>query len=202
MIHHLLISMWMIPFLMFTSKNKHMGTTNQDVQIQNIEVVKQMLKDDGIFPNNEILPLLIYKGAIDFTSGDPASDVESTFHENNWGSSWRNGIFSYHHYHSTAHEALGVYSGWVNVQLGGEKGIKVKAEKGDVIIIPAGVAHKNLGSSSDFKVVGAYPAGQSWDMNYGKKGERPQTDDNIKNVPMPATDPVFGKEDGLVKLWD
>lgn len=175
--------------------------SSKESHIQHIEIIKETLKDDGTFPNNERLPLLIYRKAIDIKSDDPASDVENIFHENGWGSSWRNGIFSYHHYHSTAHEALGVYKGWANVQLGGEHGIHVKAEKGDVIIIPAGVAHKNLGASSDFRVVGAYPPGQRWDMNYGKPSERPGVDENIKNAPLPASDPVFGKDNGVIKFW-
>lgn len=192
----------MLPVLLagFSQKNAIMSTETTD-KIQKTEVVKEILHDDGTFPNNEELPLIIYKKAIDFSSNDPASDVEKVFHENNWGQSWRNGIFSYHHYHSTAHEALGVYSGWVNVQLGGDNGIKVKAEKGDVIILPAGVAHKNLDASSDFKVVGAYPPGQSYDMNYGKEGERPQADENIRQVPLPKTDPVFGEKEGIVNYW-
>ena len=72
---------------------------------------------------------------------------------------------------------------------------------GDVIIIPAGVAHKNLGSSGDFRCVGAYPPGQDWDMNYGKAGERPAADENIANVPLPVADPVFGFEGPLMKNW-
>ena len=55
---------------------------------------------------------------------------------------------------------LGVYSGTARVQLGGEGGMTHTIHPGDVIIIPAGVAHKNLGDSPDFGVVGAYPAGQ------------------------------------------
>ena len=74
-------------------------------------------------------------------------------------------------------------------------------QSGDVIIIPAGVAHKNVGSSSDFRCVGAYPLGQSWDMNYGKPGERPQADQNITKVPLPESDPVYGIDGPLVKSW-
>jgi uncharacterized protein YjlB len=50
--------------------------------------------------------------------------------------------------------------------------------------------------------VGAYPKGQeNYDMNYGKEGERPQTDKNIANVPRPDTDPVYGSEGPLLKKW-
>lgn len=116
--------------------------------------------------------------------------MERIFHENGWRGSWRNGIYSYQHYHSTAHEVLGIYGGEVKVQLGGPSGLIVEGQAEDVIIIPAGVAHKNLGSSAGFRCVGVYPSGQNW---YGKPGERPQADKNVVAVDLPSTDPVFGK---------
>ena len=89
----------------------------------------------------------------------------------------------------------------MRVQLGGPKGPKFEVRRGDVVVIPAGIAHKNLGSSPDFRVVGAYPDGQCWDMNYGKASERPQVDLKIANVPLPKLDPVFGDTGPLIQLW-
>jgi len=165
------------------------------------EIISRLIPDDGTFPNNGKLPLLIYKGAINIPDQNPAGAVERIFHDNGWGGSWRNGIYSYHHYHSTAHEVLGIYGGVVKVQLGGPTGLITEGKGGDVIIIPAGVAHKNLGSSNDFRCVGAYPPGQTWDMNYGKAGERPSADKNIASVLLPNTDPVYGKEGTLMERW-
>ena len=165
------------------------------------EIISELLIDDGTYPNNEKLPLLVFKYAIAIPADNPAGVIEKIFRSNGWGGSWRNGIYPYHHYHSTAHEVLGIYGGTITVQLGGPSGIVIEGQSGDVIIIPAGVAHKNLGSSSDFRCVGAYPPGQSWDMNYGKPGERPKTDQNIANVPLPDTDPVYGSDGPLVKSW-
>jgi uncharacterized protein YjlB len=96
---------------------------------------------------------------------------------------------------------LVVYGGSARVQLGGEGGIVASLEKGDVVIIPAGVAHKNLGASVDFRVVGAYPAGQSPDMNYGKAHERPRADQTIAGVPLPQQDPIYGQQGPLVTMW-
>lgn len=165
------------------------------------EVISQALKDDGIFPNNPAHPLVLYKKAVRIINGNGASIIEEIFHENKWGRSWRNGIYPFHHYHSTSHEVLGVYKGEARVQFGGEEGPILAVASGDVVIIPAGVAHKNINSSHDFRVVGAYPAGQSWDMNYGKEGERPAADRNIASVPDPGTDPVYGRESPLLELW-
>ena len=68
-------------------------------------------------------------------------------------------------------------------------------------MIPAGVAHKNLGCSDDFVAVGAYPDGQEWDMCDGKAGERPSADENIKRVAKPKTDPVYGNKGPIFDHW-
>jgi len=61
---------------------------------------------------------------------------------------------------NTVHEVLGVDSDTARIELVGAKGILFAVWRGDVIVIPAGVAYHNLGSSPDFRVVGAYPASQ------------------------------------------
>jgi uncharacterized protein YjlB len=76
-----------------------------------------------------------------------------------------------------------------------------EVNKGDAVIIPAGVAHKRISSSFDFRVVGAYPQGQMWDMNYGKDSERPQADINIQKVPLPSSDPIYGNNGPLMSEW-
>lgn len=161
---------------------------------------KILLEDDGQIPNNS-LPLLVYHDVFDDRGNDGARWLENQFKQNNWYNSWRNGVFSYHHYHSNTHEVLGVYSGSARLHMGGESGIKMEVSAGDVIIIPAGVGHKNLGFSSDFGVVGAYPNGSNYDLKTGKEGERPEADSNIKKVPKPSNDPVTGSRGGLTEIW-
>jgi uncharacterized protein YjlB len=144
---------------------------------------------------------MVIQGAFQF-DGKPDPDlIEKTFAQNQWKGSWRNGLYPFHHYHSTAHEVLGVYSGSVRVEFGGENGIKMAAAAGDVLVLPAGLCHKNVWSSHDFRVLGAYPSGTTWDMNYGKGGERPTADENIAQVPLPEYDPVYGKDGVLFKHW-
>ena len=165
------------------------------------QVIAHLLDDDGTFPNNARLPLLAYPGALRLPDRDPAAAIEALLRANGWGGSWRNGVYGFHHYHSTAHEVLGVYAGTAEVQLGGENGLVVSITRGDVVIIPAGVAHKNLGASRDFCVVGAYPPGQHTDMNYGQGGERPRADESIAAVPLPEMDPIYGDLGPLVERW-
>jgi uncharacterized protein YjlB len=170
------------------------------MKINKPKIITRLLKNTETIPNSR-LPVVIYQGALDLPKDDPAAAIEAMIHANQWGNDWRNGIFSYHHYHSTAHEALLVYGGSAKVQLGGESGVIETIGAGDVIVIPAGVGHKNLGSSSDFHVVGAYPPQQNVDMNYGKAGERPRVDQNIAKLALPTTDPVFGKAGPLLEHW-
>lgn len=173
----------------------------QDVSRQPPDCTATLIEPNGLIPNNSRVPLLVYKQAVSMSSGDPAAAFEALFTQNNWRGSWRDGIYGFHHYHSTAHEVLGIYRGTATVQLGGDDGLTVQLSTGDVVVIPAGVAHKNLGSSRDFGVVGAYPAGQQWDMNYGKAEEHPQVDENIAGVPKPGYDPLYGERGPLVELW-
>lgn len=158
------------------------------------------LEDDGTFPNN-VLPVVIYRNAIPLKRQDPASSIEARFRENGWDNIWRNGIFDFHHYHATAHEVLGCASGSVRIQLGGPHGQEVTLRAGDVVVLPAGTAHLNLGHSDDYRIIGAYPPDQSPDMCYGKSGERPAADDAIAAVELPGTDPVLGERGQLLRLW-
>jgi uncharacterized protein YjlB len=155
-----------------------------------VEIRQILLADDGRFPNNGRLPLLLYVGALDLAGGDPAAVVEEMFRVHLWGGLWRNGVYSFQHYHSTAHEALG-----------GESGPVVAMGRGDLVVIPAGVAHKCLEASHDFSVVAAYPPGQSPDLCLGRAGERPAADKNIARVPVFDQDPLEGPGGMLPVVW-
>jgi len=159
-----------------------------------------VFQDDGAIPNSRY-PLLLYRGVIKLGTTDPAGQIEDQLAANNWTNSWRNGIYPFHHYHSTSHEVLGIYRGSATVRLGGEQGGDFVVQAGDIIVIPAGVGHKNLGASADFGVVGAYPDGRQWDLLTGKPGERPRADQNIAALPIPDNDPVYGSNGPLGKLW-
>lgn len=164
-------------------------------------VHEHRFEDDGRIPNNPGLPLLVYPGALEKSERNP-SRCKEKLAGNGWGGAWVNGVFPYHHYHSTSHEVLCVVGGSASIAFGGPEGRVVEVEAGDVVVIPAGVGHKNGGSSGDFSVVGAYPSGQeSYDLRTGADGERPEVLENIRNVPLPETDPLHGRRGPLVELW-
>jgi uncharacterized protein YjlB len=152
--------------------------------------------DDGRFPNSR-LPLLVYRSAL---APDPAA-MEQAFAANDWSNSWRNGIFRYHHFHSVAHEVLGIASGEITVAFGGPQGRQVTVRAGDVVVIPAGVAHRNMGQSADLLVVGAYPGGVDFDVRRGDPAEHEEVVRAVARVTLPMKDPVLGSEDGLRRLW-
>jgi uncharacterized protein YjlB len=160
-----------------------------------------LFADDGSIPNNPRLPLLVYPGALSLPDDDPAATCEAVFAANDWGGSWRNGIYPFPHYHSTAHEVLGICRGEASARFGGEVGIELTVRAGDVVVIPAGVGHQNLGSSPDLLVVGAYPRRQRFDLCRGRPEERPHALENIARVPLPAADPVYGADGPLVEHW-
>ena len=166
-----------------------------------LEVKAHHFTDDGSIPNNPTLPLLIYEDVLDLDGADVASTCIERFAANGWHSAWRNGIFAFPHYHSTAHEVLGICQGEAKVRLGGELGLAMPVKAGDVLVLPAGTEHQNLGSGPDLLVVGAYPSGMDWDLCRGESRVREDKRSNIQAVPLPDSDPLFGRDGPLMGLW-
>jgi uncharacterized protein YjlB len=160
-----------------------------------MNVVAHLLPADPAIPNHPRWPLLVYPSAL--RSPTP-EDFEALFDKNKWPAAWRNGVFAFHHYHSTAHEVLGVYQGQVTVQFGGDSGIAVTARPGDVIVLPAGTGHKKLSARGALGIVGAYPAGQDPDLCRSNSKTSHQA---ISAVALPACDPVHGAGGPLFTYW-
>jgi uncharacterized protein YjlB len=152
---------------------------------------------EGGFPNSE-LPVLVYH---DVAAARDAASCEQLFARHRWRAAWRDGIYNFHHFHSTAHEVLGVVSGTGSVILGGPSGCRFEVSSGDVLVLPAGTAHCNAGSSPDLLVVGAYPDAMRWDLRRGDAAELAEVTANIRAVPLPAADPVGGAEGFLPGAW-
>ena len=141
---------------------------------------------------NSRLPVLVYRDVTD-------RDFDALFTANGWVGLWHNGIYDFGHYHSNAHEVLGIGRGHATVQLGGDVGQAVEVAAGDVLVLPAGTGHRRISASSDLLVVGAYPPGQ---QHYDICRDRsPEAELRISKVALPATDPVRGKDGPLLRLW-
>ena len=127
--------------------------------------------------------------------------MERAFQARGWSNAWRNGIFGYHHFHSNVHEVLGIAAGEADIEFGGPGGQAVEVWLGDVVVIPAGVGHRNMGQTSDLLVVGAYPGGARYDIRRGDPSEHTLVMRNIAAVGVPDLDPVFGSAGPMHRLW-
>lgn len=160
-----------------------------------MDIESHLIEEAEGFPNNPKLPLLHYHSVLE--DSEPSA-IQNKFESNGWKNSWVDGVFSYHHFHSNTHEALGVASGFCDVQIGGGSGAVFRIEKGDVLVIPAGVSHKNVGASDDFVCVGSYPTDIPYDMKReGAEGVK----ERIQEVGLPEADPAFGEEGPLFDYW-
>ncbi|MGY4689988.1 cupin domain-containing protein [Salibacterium sp. K-3] len=161
------------------------------------KITPMFFKDDGEIPNNEHLPVILYSSVF----AENPEDCRPVLERHNWKNSWVGGVFDYHHYHSNAHEVLGVINGEATIKIGGKEGTSLDLEKGDVIVLPAGTGHKKMSSSFEFEIVGAYPDGMDYNLKTGAPEERPAVLKDIEEVPLPDQDPVFGAEGPLLEMW-
>lgn len=165
-----------------------------------LDVAQYHFADDGRVPNNPTLPLLVYRRPARLGS-DPARALEQLFAGNGWTGSWRDGIYDFHHFHSTAHEVLGIARGTARVRFGGESGRTLRLSPGDIVVIPAGVGHKNKGATADLLVIGAYADGRAWDLCRAGAMACEAARSNIEQVPLPGADPVAGDAGPLIGAW-
>ncbi|MBT3171352.1 MAG: cupin [Rhodospirillaceae bacterium] len=182
-----------------------------------------LLSLSGDSPNNDALPLLLYRGAVALGGDTPESDVEKVFWANGWGNGFRGDTFPFHHYHSIAHEVVGVARGTAQIQFGGPDGPVFDVQAGDAVLIPAGVVHCRLDNAPGFMSIGAYPPGQSPDLcvlseddariarqtpEVGGLEIKPTGQNDlaaalarIKAVALPETDPIGGKGGPMATHW-
>ena len=136
-----------------------------------------------VIPNGRF-PVLMYHGV-------DVSDARALFAANGWGGSWVNGVFDFHHFHSTSHEVLAVVSGSATIELGGPQGEAFDVTAGDVLVLPAGTGHRRASADTAFTVIGAYPRGQE---HYDLLREADDAArDRIAALGPPDSDPVGGE---------
>lgn len=150
-------------------------------------------KPNGVVPNSRF-PLLLYRSAVD---GGGEAAVRELFVRNGWLNNWNYpGIYTYGHFHSTTHECLGCAVGWMELELFGAGGTRLRVETGDVVVMPAGVSHAMVGNSDDVSIIGGYPDGRDWDNMvdaHVTEEARRQAAKRIMMLPIPVRDPVTGE---------
>lgn len=156
------------------------------------------LAPNGRMPNNP-LPVMLIRAALNGPVDD--RQVHDLYRSNAWQGCWTWTVYDFHHYHSTAHEALAVASGEARLMLGGEGGTEVTVRAGDLAVLPAGTGHRRLAASGDFAICGAYPPGQEADLLRPEQADPDAARERIAAVPLPRSDPFYGADGPLVRLW-
>jgi uncharacterized protein YjlB len=189
------------PVKRILEKSTGIGVPSDAEALARVKAVKprrMKFRSDGYIPNNSRLPLLYYRKTVRFDpSGDPAALLEAIFNANGWGEAWRNGIYDFVHYHPRIHEVLGIARGSGTLRLGGNKGVTLRVSAGDVILVPAGVGHECLSANPNFLVVGAYPPTGTYSECRGSYREYEKARAQIRKVPHPKINPLFGASAGL-----
>lgn len=157
--------------------------------------------DDGDIPNHPHWPMIVYQEALGEAEADAACAFEAIFARHGWDDGWRNGIFAFPHYHSNAHEVLGIARGEAIVRFGGAAGQELKVAKGDAVLLPAGTGHQRLSASPDLLVIGAYPPGPARDLLRAGEPDKALIRNRVRKVPRPVTDPIGGKDGPMASLW-
>jgi uncharacterized protein YjlB len=143
---------------------------------------------------NSTLPVLLFRGILAPNVAAKDQRFRQAFKKNGWTGLWTDTIYDYTHFHSNAHEVLGIAEGKVTVKLGGEGGRLFRLKAGDMLVLPAGVGHRRVGGDNGLKVIGAYPPGQSH-YNVKQKGRA------VPKVPLPSKDPYHGEDGPVVRFW-
>ncbi|WVR05546.1 hypothetical protein IAU60_002565 [Kwoniella sp. DSM 27419] len=177
------------------------------------------------FPNTSLrpYPLLVYHRA--YPSSLTPSGVEAHLRQTGVvDPAWRFPMYKQHHYHSTTDEVLVVVAGSATLCFGGERAantqrgvepssadhqqvptgpVELEVEKGDVMVVPAGVGHAMISGEGNFEMVGSYPVGgEQWDMCTGDtgEGERKQAWKRIAGLKWFERDPVYGDQGPVLNL--
>jgi uncharacterized protein YjlB len=143
---------------------------------------------------NSTLPVLLYRSVLPPHSAGKANAFRERFKSTGWTGVWTDTVYDYTHFHSNAHEVLGIAEGKVTLRLGGEEGSLFRLKAGDMLVLPAGVGHRRLGGDDGLKVIGAYPRGQSH-YNMKRRGRA------IPRVALPSADPFYGTDGPLIQAW-
>lgn len=174
--------------------------SHSDIEEARVQVETYLLAEHDWVPNNGRLPVILYRRALAPAScEDTAQAFEAAFAQHGWPAQWRDGIYDYHHYHSTAHEVLGIAAGTALLMIGGPGGREIEVGAGDTLLLPTGTGHCSLKSSEDFLVVGGYPEGQRWDICRDAPDDEARA--RMATLPFPASDPLEGPGGTLNDHW-
>jgi uncharacterized protein YjlB len=150
------------------------------------------LEPDDWIPNSSRFPVLIYRNVVDYKLPEVGAALMQIFERNGWRCGPGGNILREYHYHSAAHEVIGIASGAAILGIGGPHSIRVAVDATDVLVLPAGTGHCRLADNANFSVVVANPPSQKPDTcrtmaSFGMV-------ETIDALSYPDRDPVFGAD--------
>ena len=157
-----------------------------------------MFADDGVVPNNPVLPVVVMAAAIKPDS----REIAARYRSHGWGGIWEWTVFNYLHYHPNAHEVLTCARGWGDIRIGGDMGRDFRLTPGDSVVLPAGTGHQLVSADTEFCVVGAYPEGQeSPETTEATRENYPGAAERVAHVKLPKTCPLMGETGPTMQAW-
>ncbi|MBO9595504.1 MAG: cupin [Niabella sp.] len=156
-------------------------------------------RKDHLIPNSPH-PLLVYRNFFNKEGEACENWLKKKFAAHHWFPFAGVPPFDAIFYYINTHVVLGVCAGVAKWQLGGTLGLTMVVEKGDVLVIPAGVALQHLESSVDFKITGASALNVVPKIRKETSGHS-KDPGHVADIPIPETDPVLGTDDGLLTIW-
>ena len=159
----------------------------------------QPFAPEGGIPNSS-LPLAFWRGRLPREARDGKAAC-ALYRNNGWTGAWVYTVYPFWHFHTKGHEVLSCVSGTATIGFGGDGGIRVDVEVGDVCVIPAGVGHRRFEASDGFLMAGAYPPEQEGNIVRPGDVGLEEAARLIAALRLPDTDPISGRNDGVVALW-
>ena len=164
-----------------------------------MEPTTYLFKPKGGIPNSA-LPLLVWPGRLP-ADGRNGRAACALFERNGWSGTWVDTFLPFWHFHTRGHEVLACVSGGAEIGFGGENGVTLDVNAGDVCLVPAGVAHRRGAASADFQMAGGYPPGQQGNIFRVGEMDDAQVEMEIATLALPQRDPVSGLANGVVEYW-
>lgn len=170
--------------------------------IDSLRISRHYIPPYGPFPNcrptNQ--PLIIYHQV--FPPGSVSLIQRHLCQKRVVEPQWVHSMYREHHFHSTTHEVLVISKGSALLCFGGKENpdrVEYEAKQGDVLVVPAGLAHALLEDKGGFEMVGSYPIGADrWDHCTATSGEEMDVvEKRIKGLAWFRMDPVYGNRGPL-----
>ena len=188
-----------VPASLHQQHGRVAAETNWKRHMTDAAIETLRFEPDGGIPNSR-LPLVLLRAALP-AEARRGEGCAALFARNGWRGTWVDGVYDFWHFHTRGHEVLGCVAGEARIGFGGDAGAAVTFSAGDVVVIAAGVGHRRLSASLDFRVVGAYPPGQEGEITRPGDMALEVAAERAASVPAPRTDPVSGKTGPLLDAW-